>query len=144
MKGGGKGKLSTRGKKTLKTIQKKKTRLGFCELLLEKILLKSNKKKRTVNDRAGPKRGCFQNKSLENSYFRRAPSVELWGERGLPGVPFISPEDSRLSGLRLVCRFEHVFPAPPHHVPVVDPRHRWGGSRLRKICKDVLTMLKVP
>lgn len=50
------------------------------------------------------------------------------------------------SGLRLVCRFEHVFSAPPHHVPVVDPRHRWGGggSRLRKIHKDVLIMLKAP
>lgn len=81
-----------------------------------------------MDDRARPKRGRFQNKSFENSYFRRAPCVELWGERGLPGVPLISPEDSRASGLRLVCRFEHVFSAPPHHVPVVDPRHRWGGG----------------
>lgn len=35
-------------------------------------------------------------------------------------------------GLRLVCWFEHVFSAPSHHIPVVDPRHGWGGQVVKK------------
>lgn len=42
---------------------------------------------------------------------------------GCKGTFFFLPEHSLMPGLRLVCRFEHVFSAPPHHVPVVDSRH---------------------
>lgn len=101
-----------------------------------------NKNKKTVDNRNRLERGCFQNKSFASSYFQHALCVELWGERKLPGVSFFLPDHSWIRDLRLVCQFEHVFSAPSHHVPVVDPRHGWGGQAVKENIQNSLKLLK--
>lgn len=69
--------------------------------------------------------------------------VELWGEHihdwGFRGFLFIDQggdgsggADAGPSALRLVCRFQKVFFAPPFHVPVVDSSHVWGRVAVKE------------